>query len=461
MPAAAAAKVRQKSRRRSKSQGRGSERKPNLSVPLPPGGGLPFVLAEQASTLLGEAADFFFGEASKGAGASTATPDPSVSSSVRTEEGPFVAGETSSRGTFPRNETERRVFDRCRDTYLSRGLPLPHDMLFGFVRTNSKEYTAADEDRWGDSALALLDEALQLFHEAKVDRNVQKLLPADEETRRARAIFDECWPYVELGQDRTGHWTVLDRLGIADFDRLHRELGNNKARFRPSVYSLSLALALALAHAPTIDTPSHAFLALALYQVLQCYAQRMERVRQSKLKLAKAIGTAGYYHTTVIDMRGLNAAFLKHRAMVQWASMRRRPSWRGAGGAGWGGVGWGTSPRPAQRGVTGCAWPSTLQGRRRAGFGRSQRRLGGGGAGGGGGQPRVASLAGGPFASRRRATPRPSSESISSTAPRHLPLDANGARLPNRVRALLLPRTASLRARTRGCPPPRSAASAT
>ena len=83
-----------------------------------------------------------------------------------------------------------------------------------------------------------------------------------------------------------------------------------------SILSLS-PLALALAHAPPIDTPSHALLALALYQVLQCYAQRMERVRQSKLKLAKAIGTAGYYHTTVIDMRGLSAAFLKHRAMIQ------------------------------------------------------------------------------------------------------------------------------------------------
>ena len=193
---------------------------------------MPFVLAEQASTLLGEASDFFFGESSKGAGASTATPDTSVPSSVATEERASVAGETSqaasSPGTFPRNETERRVFDRCRDTYLSRGLPLPHDMLFGFVRTNSKEYTAADEVRWGDSALALLDEALQLFHEAKVDRNVQRLLPADEEATRARAIFDECWPYVELGKDCTGHWTVLDRLGRADFDRLHRELGNNQ-----------------------------------------------------------------------------------------------------------------------------------------------------------------------------------------------------------------------------------------
>ena len=51
----------------------------------------------------------------------------------------------------------------------------------------------------------------------------------------------------------------------------------------------------------------------------------------------------------------------------------------GRSGVGWSGVGWGTSPRPAQRGVTGCAWPSTLQGRRRAGFGRSQRRLGEGG----------------------------------------------------------------------------------
>jgi hypothetical protein len=345
MPAATAAKVRQKSRRRSKSQGWGSELKPNLSVPLPPGGGLPFVLAEQASALLGEASDFFFGEASKGAGASTATPDPSVSSSVATEVRSSVAGETSqaasSPGTFPRSETERRVFDRCRDTYLSRGLPLPHDMLFGFVRTKSEEYTAADEVRWGDSALALLDEALQLFHEAKVDRNVQRLLPADEEARRARAIFDECWPYVELGQDCTGHWAVLDRLGKADFDRLDRELGNNQADLPCLAVYLSSCLAvyptfaLALVHAPTLHTPlhmSHAHahactLALALYQVLQCYAQRMERVRQSKLKLAKAIGTAGYYHTTVIDMRGLSSAFLKHRGMIQRASMRRRPSW--------------------------------------------------------------------------------------------------------------------------------------
>jgi len=51
----------------------------------------------------------------------------------------------------------------------------------------------------------------------------------------------------------------------------------------------------------------------------------MERVRQSKLKLAKAIGTAGYYHTTVIDMRGLNAVFLKHRGVIQRTSMRRSP----------------------------------------------------------------------------------------------------------------------------------------
>ena len=274
---------------------------------------MPPIQAEQASTLSlsPEAADFFR-EVSKGAGASTATPEPSVASSMAsgrvpttpkqrsrkvsptyaagalgtaaaTEERPFAAGETShapsSPGRFPRNETERRIFERCRDTYLSRGLPLPHDMLFGFVRTNSKEYTAADETRWGDSALAHLDEALQLFHEAKVDRNVQRLLPTDQEARRARVIFDECWPYVELGQGYSGHWTVLDRLGSVDFDRLHRELGHD--------------------------------------QVLQCYAQRMERVRQSKLKLAKAVGTAGYYHTTVIDMCGFNSVFLKHRGVIQ------------------------------------------------------------------------------------------------------------------------------------------------
>ena len=49
----------------------------------------------------------------------------------------------------------------------------------------------------------------------------------------------------------------------------------------------------------------------------------MERVRQSKLKLAKAIGTAGYYHTTVIDMRGLSAAFPFFAASLQQEVERR------------------------------------------------------------------------------------------------------------------------------------------
>ena len=38
-------------------------------------------------------------------------------------------------------------------------------------------------------------------------------------------------PYVELGQDYSGHWAVLDRLGSVDFDRLHRELGHGQAAF--------------------------------------------------------------------------------------------------------------------------------------------------------------------------------------------------------------------------------------
>ena len=66
---------------------------------------------------------------------------------------------------------------RCRDFYLAQGLPLPHDMLFGFVRTNSKEYTPADETRWGDTALSLLEEALQLLREVKVDRNEPRCRP--------------------------------------------------------------------------------------------------------------------------------------------------------------------------------------------------------------------------------------------------------------------------------------------
>ena len=53
--------------------------------------------------------------------------------------------------------------------------------------------------------------------------------------------------------------------------------------------------------------------------MLQCYAQRMERVRRSKLRLAEAQGTQAYYHTTILDLRGLNAAFLRqsNRAFIQ------------------------------------------------------------------------------------------------------------------------------------------------
>ena len=45
----------------------------------------------------------------------------------------------------------------------------------------------------------------------------------------------------------------------------------------------------------------------------------MERVRRSKLRLAEAQGTQAYYHTTILDLRGLNAAFLRqsNRAFIQ------------------------------------------------------------------------------------------------------------------------------------------------
>ena len=46
-------------------------------------------------------------------------------------------------------------------------------------------------------------------------------------------------------------------------------------------------------------------------RILQCYARRFENVRRSKLALADKNGTAAYYHTTVIDLQGLNTSFLR------------------------------------------------------------------------------------------------------------------------------------------------------
>ena len=197
-------------------------------------------------------------------------------------------------------------------------------------------------------------------------------------------------------------------------------------------------------------------LSLSLHQVLQCYAQRMERVRQSKLKLAKAIGTAGYYHTTVIDMRGLNAAFLKHRGIIQRASMRKRPSW-GVGGRCVGCVGR-TSPSPPE----GRHWlwmALHTPGASQSGFGPLPEEAGMRAQGQANGLQLRSFPPGGPFASRRRATPRPSSESTSLTAPRRSRWLQMAPAF--RVHSTPSPRTASLRARGGGArSPPRSAASA-
>lgn len=201
-----------------------------------------------------------------------AAAEPSAQSSaadlslVETSQAP--AGPSN----FPRDETERRVFERLRDVFMARGVPIPHDMLFGFVRTNSKDYTPADEQRWGDSALALLEDALKLLSEVKVDRSEQRL--ADSEAQmRDQGIFDQYWPFQELGLDSSNHWAVLDRLGRCDFDTLSKQLGADR--------------------------------------ILQCYARRFENVRRSKLALADKNGTTAYYHTTVIDLQGLNTSFLR------------------------------------------------------------------------------------------------------------------------------------------------------
>ena len=130
-------------------------------------------------------------------------------------------------------------------------------------------------------------------------------------------------PFRELGADNTDHWAVLDRLGRFDFDRMSKEFTNE--------------------------------------QVFQCYALRMERVRRSKLAMVERVGTAAYYHTTVLDLEGLNRSFLRkdNRALIQrafkFAAMYAAP------------------PR---------LWPGRAE-RRRTAEGGGRARAGGGGGGGG------------------------------------------------------------------------------
>lgn len=201
-----------------------------------------------------------------------AAAEPSADSSAANTSLAETSQAPSGLSNFPRDAIERRVFERLRDVFTARDAPLPHDMLFGFVRSNSKDYTPVDEQRWGDSALALLEEALKLLSEVKVDRSAQRLAESEEVVRDQR-LFDQYWPFQELGLDASNHWAVLDRLGRCDFDNLAKHLGSER--------------------------------------VLQCYARRFERVRRSKLALADAHGTAAYYHSTVIDLHGLNTSFLR------------------------------------------------------------------------------------------------------------------------------------------------------
>ena len=259
-----------------------------------------------------------------------AAAEPSAQSSaadlslVETSQAP--AGPSN----FPRDETERRVFERLRDVFMVRhasdggpseakgvadspsaprafvGRPaacrsrtICSSASFGPTRRTTRcrppplrargspraipahrpilplplaRAQPADEQRWGDSALALLEDALKLLSEVKVDRSEQRL--ADSEAQmRDQGLFDQYWPFQELGLDSSNHWAVLDRLGRCDFDTLSKQLGADR--------------------------------------ILQCYARRFENVRRSKLALADKNGTTAYYHTTVIDLQGLNTSFLR------------------------------------------------------------------------------------------------------------------------------------------------------
>ena len=82
----------------------------------------------------------------------------------------------------------------------------------------------------------------------------------------SEAHFEDCWRARELGRDKDGRLVMLDHVGGINFDGIHK---------------------------------------LSHDDILRNYAHRFERIRRRKLALAREIGVDAYYHTTVVDLKGL------------------------------------------------------------------------------------------------------------------------------------------------------------
>jgi len=202
-----------------------------------------------------------------------------------------VAGQ--SKAPFPRDDMERQVAEGLRDRF---GRDVPVDMVWAFCRGHCPtdvqlavlksgsarmsrasisaaahnmardrgKVVTADEflRRWSANVAKHFEEALALLVEVNIDRMASQPPPPPPHM----ATFDEAWPSRELGDEKTGRVAVLDCIGSIKFE-----------------------LVAKLTHD----------------EVLACYAHRMEAIRQRKLKLVGRLASDAFYHTTVVDLKGL------------------------------------------------------------------------------------------------------------------------------------------------------------
>lgn len=243
-----------KSRRRRSTQNRKRRSVGEPRTP-PAGGGRPPLSQQQSELAVPPQSD-----------------DAQTSTAVRRAS--RLVNDAPAQPAFPRDEREREVIERVRSRM--GDVSLPPDMLYGFVRGNAPKRAQQDVTAWSEETCAHLHDALGLLREVNIDRQAP-LQPPQPNMR----IFDVAWPFVELGQEKSGRIVVLDCLGRVMFERLRADLTED--------------------------------------DVLQAYAERMESVRRRKLALAQTLGIDAYYHTTILDLRGLSFSHLKkeNRSFIQ------------------------------------------------------------------------------------------------------------------------------------------------
>ena len=225
--------------------GRRRRRKKRNVFTAPVGSGLPPIPLRQTEGLPDLEAMTVMEEGSTLTEKSSALTEPSGPSAPDPmRAAPLRAATSGTSAPFPRDGLERQVVERVRARLEA---DVPHDMLYGFVRGNMPKRASVSSSnastivsQWANTAHRCLTEGLRLLLAARIDRSAHLDISAAPHPKMH--LFDEIWPFRQLGVDSTGRLGVLDCVGRVCFERLRSEMTEDDA--------------------------------------LQCYALRMEAVRR-------------------------------------------------------------------------------------------------------------------------------------------------------------------------------------